>query len=243
MTSRRTFLKQTRLSPPVHGLRFRPHSRSRPRDPRPVRRPSRIPRSASSAGAPRTASTSFAACRTARIPPARTASCRRRSRHRGQGTRDAVSGDMSLPQPLPSGNYDYTRAVQWATQPGGRGEDCLVLNICTPALKDGGKRAVMFSIHGGGYTTGTSHNPVFDGGALAHRGDVMWSPSITGWALSATCIWANSRPNSRSPAWSGMMDMVAGPAVGARQHRELRRRSRQGDDLRPVRRRSRRSAT
>lgn len=90
-----------------------------------------------------------------------------------RGTRDALDWGHVAPQPLPSGNYDYTRAVQWATQPGGKGEDCLVLNIWTPGLKDGGKRAVMFSIHGGGYTTGTSHNPVFDGGALARLGNVV----------------------------------------------------------------------
>jgi para-nitrobenzyl esterase len=90
-----------------------------------------------------------------------------------QATRDALAWGHVAPQPLPSGNYDYTRAVQWATQPGGRGEDCLVLNVWTPGLKDGGKRAVLFSIHGGGYTSGTSHNPVFDGGALARRGNVV----------------------------------------------------------------------
>lgn len=88
-------------------------------------------------------------------------------------TRDAFAWGHVAPQPLPSGNWDYTNACQWATQPGGKGEDCLVLNVWTPALNDGGKRAVMFAIHGGGYTTGTSHNPVFDGGALARRGNVV----------------------------------------------------------------------
>ncbi len=90
-----------------------------------------------------------------------------------QGTRDALTWGHVAPQPLPNGNYDYVRAVQWATQPGGRSEDCLVLNVWTPGLKDGGKRPVMFSIHGGGYTSGTSHNPVFDGRALARRGNVV----------------------------------------------------------------------
>lgn len=90
-----------------------------------------------------------------------------------QGARDSLEWGHVAPQPLPSGNYDYTRAVQWATQPGGRGEDCLVLNVWTPGLKDGGNRAVLFSIHGGGYTSGTSHNPVFDGRALARGGNVV----------------------------------------------------------------------
>jgi para-nitrobenzyl esterase len=89
------------------------------------------------------------------------------------GVRDAVEWGHVAPQPLPSGNYDYTRAVQWANKPGGMGEDCLVLNVFTPALNDGGKRAVMFAIHGGGFTTGTSHNPVFDGKALARLYNVV----------------------------------------------------------------------
>jgi para-nitrobenzyl esterase len=89
------------------------------------------------------------------------------------GTRDALEYGHVAPQPLPNSNYDYTNACQWATQPGGKGEDCLVLNVWTPGLKDGGKRAVLFSIHGGGYTSGTGSNPVFDGRALARRSNVV----------------------------------------------------------------------
>ncbi|HEX8711929.1 MAG TPA: carboxylesterase family protein, partial [Terracidiphilus sp.] len=89
------------------------------------------------------------------------------------GIRDALGWGQCAPQPLASANYDYTRAVCWAKLRGGTGEDCLVLNVWTPALKDGGKRAVLFSIHGGGYTSGTSSNPVFDGGNLARRNNVV----------------------------------------------------------------------
>lgn len=89
------------------------------------------------------------------------------------GTRDALAWGHCAPQPLASANYDYTRAVCWARLRGGTGEDCLVLNVWTPGLKDAGKRAVLFSIHGGGYTSGTSSNPVFDGGNLARRNNVV----------------------------------------------------------------------
>ena len=114
--------------------------------------------------------------------------------------RDALDWGHVAPQPLPSGNYDYTRAVQWATSPAERGEDCLVLNVWTPALKDGGKRAVMFSIHGGGFTSGTSHNPVFDGRALARIGNVVVVTINHRLGALGFCTWATSRPSSHSPA-------------------------------------------
>lgn len=34
-------------------------------------------------------------------------------------------------------------------------ENCLVLNVWTPKVKDGGKRPVMFYCHGGGFETGS----------------------------------------------------------------------------------------
>jgi para-nitrobenzyl esterase len=56
---------------------------------------------------------------------------------------------------------------------GGESEDCLHLNVWTPALRDGGKRAVMVYFHGGGYTYGTVNSALYDGNRLAHRGDVV----------------------------------------------------------------------
>ncbi|MFK8164067.1 MAG: carboxylesterase/lipase family protein [Lewinella sp.] len=53
-------------------------------------------------------------------------------------------------------------------------EDCLVLNVWSPGLTDGRKRPVMFWIHGGGYTTGSSQElPSYDGENLARSGDVV----------------------------------------------------------------------
>jgi para-nitrobenzyl esterase len=51
-------------------------------------------------------------------------------------------------------------------------EDCLRLNVWTPAL-DGAKRPVMVFIHGGGYLWGSDADPLYDGGNLARRGDVV----------------------------------------------------------------------
>ena len=51
-------------------------------------------------------------------------------------------------------------------------EDCLFLNIWTPAA-DGRRRPVMFYSHGGGFTVGSAAAQYQDGGNLAHDHDVV----------------------------------------------------------------------
>jgi len=51
-------------------------------------------------------------------------------------------------------------------------EDCLYLNVYTPAA-DGARRPVFFWIHGGAFTVGSGGEQLYDGGALAERGDVV----------------------------------------------------------------------
>lgn len=53
-------------------------------------------------------------------------------------------------------------------------EDCLRINVWTPGINDGKKRPVLFWIHGGGYTAGSSIElPSYDGESLAKKGDVV----------------------------------------------------------------------
>ena len=53
-------------------------------------------------------------------------------------------------------------------------EDCMRINVWTPGIADGKKRAVLFWIHGGGYTAGSSQElPSYDGASLAKKGDVV----------------------------------------------------------------------
>jgi para-nitrobenzyl esterase len=55
---------------------------------------------------------------------------------------------------------------------GPRDEDCLYLNVYTPAADDA-KRPVFFWIHGGGFTLGSGSEPLYDGARLATRGDIV----------------------------------------------------------------------
>ena len=53
------------------------------------------------------------------------------------------------------------------------GEDCLVLNVWTPALDRGRKLPVMVWLHGGGYTSGSGGFICYDGIELARKHEVV----------------------------------------------------------------------
>ena len=52
-------------------------------------------------------------------------------------------------------------------------EDCLYLNVWTPALRDGRRRPVMVWFHGGGFVNGSGGDVRYDGTNLAHKHDVV----------------------------------------------------------------------
>jgi para-nitrobenzyl esterase len=51
-------------------------------------------------------------------------------------------------------------------------EDCLYLNVWTPALRDNGKRPVMVYFHGGGYVAHAANFDMYDGVNLCRRGSM-----------------------------------------------------------------------
>lgn len=78
--------------------------------------------------------------------------------------RSATRFSPAAPQ-LPGGGMTDALPVRWD-------EDCLYLNICTPAL-DGKKRPVFFWVHGGAYRTGQGAIPWYDGAEFAKNGDIV----------------------------------------------------------------------
>jgi para-nitrobenzyl esterase len=89
------------------------------------------------------------------------------------GVRDALAFGPSAPQREPGTRAAASNLAVAAAGLPPEGEDCLVLNIWTPAVNDGRKRPVMLWCHGGGFATGSGSSPGTDGTNLARRGDVV----------------------------------------------------------------------
>lgn len=67
----------------------------------------------------------------------------------------------------------YGAAAPQRGSVGTQSEDCLFLNVWTPALADGGNRPVMVYFHGGAYAAGSGSDPLYDGRHLVRDGNVI----------------------------------------------------------------------
>ena len=89
------------------------------------------------------------------------------------GVRDALAYGPSAPQREPGTAANTSDLAVAGAGMREESEDCLVLNVWTPALGDNRKRPVMVWCHGGGFATGSGSSPITEGAALARRGDVV----------------------------------------------------------------------
>jgi para-nitrobenzyl esterase len=90
-------------------------------------------------------------------------------------------------------------------------EDCLTLNVWTPAgFKPGGKLPVMVFIHGGSFTGGSGSNAIYDGTHFAERGVVLVTVN---YRLGRLGFFAHPALTAEQPgaplANYGMMDNIA----------------------------------
>ena len=105
--------------------------------------------------------------------------------HYGQSTAGAARFKPPRPVAKWQGIADATRFGDTCPQGGDVGrrtkvegeilpmsEDCLVLNVWTPAL-DGRQRPVMVWFHGRGFYAGAGSERLYDGARLARRGDLV----------------------------------------------------------------------
>ena len=118
------------------------------------------------------------------------------------GTRDALAYGPTAPQGM------GTSAAGSPAQ----GEDCLVLNVFTPAssVSGGRNRPVMLWLHGGGFSTGSGSQPILDGTNLARTRDVVVvSINHRLNVLGATYLGDAAGPDFALSGAVGMLDIVA----------------------------------
>lgn len=108
-------------------------------------------------------------------------------------------GAAAVQADQPVGSF-YQQEFFWEGDPE-RSEDCLFLNVWTPAAGDPGARLpVAFWIHGGAYIQGYGHEVEFDGEAFARRGVVLVTVN---YRLGALGFLAHPQLTAEDPQASG----------------------------------------
>lgn len=101
--------------------------------------------------------------------------------------------------------------MQGGNPPSGKSEDCLYLNIWTPAKTPDEKVPVLVWIYGGGFAAGATSETTYDGENLAKKGVVLVSIAYRVGALGflAHPDLSAENPNNVSGNY-GLLDMIAG---------------------------------
>ena len=90
------------------------------------------------------------------------------------GIRSTMYYGPTCPQVPRSGWLNDENAFLFQWDDGQPGEDCLRVNVWSPGVGGGGRRPVLFWIHGGAFTAGSGQEqPAYNGENLARRGDVV----------------------------------------------------------------------
>jgi para-nitrobenzyl esterase len=125
------------------------------------------------------------------------------------GIRDCFEYGQVAPQMPTNRAVAYSGLIHFDIQPGGMGEDCLVMNIWTATLDKNAKRPVLVHVHGGGYYGGSGNSPGYDGEELARYGDcVVITINHRLGAFGYMNLAAEGSQFAHSGA-AGMMDIVA----------------------------------
>ncbi len=107
----------------------------------------------------------------------------------------------------------YTRELGPTAYEYEMSEDCLYLNIWSPAVSEDDRLPVFYYIHGGGYVGGYSYEMEFDGERVAAKGIIMVT---VGYRLGALGFFAHRDLDREAPGESqgnfGLLDQAAGLA-------------------------------
>jgi para-nitrobenzyl esterase len=122
------------------------------------------------------------------------------------GVRDALDFAPAAPQELAETVPAVT--ASWTTDHE-ISEDCLALNVWTPALRDNRKRPVMVWFHGGGYKSESGSSNRSDGTRLARKGDVVVVTLNHRLNAFGFLYLAELAPQFADSGNVGMLDLVA----------------------------------
>jgi para-nitrobenzyl esterase len=89
-------------------------------------------------------------------------------------------------------------------------EDCLYLNVWTPAKSAAERRPVMVWIYGGGFAAGTTGIPTYDGEQFARQGVVLVSVAYRVGPFGFLADPALTREGGGTSGNYGLQDMIAG---------------------------------
>jgi para-nitrobenzyl esterase len=93
---------------------------------------------------------------------------------------------------------------------GARAEDCLYLNVWTPAKSASERLPVMVWIYGGGFAIGETSTPVYDGANLAKKGVVLVSVAYRVGPFGFLAHPELTRESGKGSGAYGVADQIAG---------------------------------
>lgn len=128
-------------------------------------------------------------------------------------------GNLRWKAPEPAAKWTGVRmadkfapgAVQGINPPSGKSEDCLYLNVWSPAKSTKEKLPVLVWIYGGGFAVGYTSDPMYSGEKLAKKGVVFVSVA---YRVGQLGFLAHPELSKESPHHVsgnyGLLDMIAG---------------------------------
>lgn len=128
-------------------------------------------------------------------------------------------GDLRWKAPQPAAKWNGIRmadkfgpgAMQGINPPSGKSEDCLYLNIWSPAKSPKEKVPVLVWIYGGGFAVGYTSDPMYNGENLAKKGVILVSIAYRVGQLGFLAHPELSKESSNHASGNyGLLDMIAG---------------------------------
>ncbi len=128
-------------------------------------------------------------------------------------------GDLRWKAPQPAAKWEGVKQttkfapapMQGGNPPSGKSEDCLYLNVWTPAKSASEKIPVMVYIYGGGFSGGYTSDPWISGEKLAKKGVVLVTIAyrVNQFGFLANAELSAENPNHVSGNY-GILDQIAG---------------------------------